>query len=369
MTSTSASSASTSPASWSRAAAPAMLALFLGLGVLMSPRPVLLSLVLVAASLLVVGVLAGRDARGWVLAAGLAVPVGAAAVMAAGLSTNLVWMTTCVGAAWLAFTSAAPVVAVGTAGMVGVLLLQLAALPEEPGWFAWITGTLVSAAGFSFARRLGVANQQLRAAQAQLAENSRAEERHRIAGEVHDVIGHALTVSLLHIEGARLAVEDDDPVDARERLAEAERLTRESLDEVRATVGLVRSDGRTVPLPGARDIPDLVESFRRAGTSVTLRESGDLAVVGAGRGLAAFRIVQEALTNAARHAPGEPVEVRIEVSGEEIAVEVRNAGPPVPAAVEGSGVRGMRERASSVGGLLTAGPDTAGWQVRARLPR
>lgn len=372
VTSTSASasaSTGTGSAPWSRAAAPAMLALFLGLGVLMSPRPVALSLVLAAASLLVVGVLAGRDARGWVLAAGLAAPVAAAAVMAGGLSTNLVWMTTCVGAAWLAFTSAAPVVAVGTVGMVGVLLLQLAALPEEPGWFAWITGTLVSAAGFSFARRLGVANHQLRAAQAQLAESSRAEERHRIAGEVHDVIGHALTVSLLHIEGARLAVDDADPEDARERLAEAERLTRHSLEEVRATVGLMRTDGVTAPLPDAGDLPALVESFRRAGARVELHVSGDLAAAGPGRGLAVYRIVQEALTNATRHAPGEPVRARLEVSGHEVTVEVVNAGADAAPSAEGAGLRGMRERAAALGGLLTAGPVAEGWRVDARIPR
>ena len=360
---------STSTQPWARAAAPAMLALFLGLGVVMSPRPPALSLALAATSLLVVCLLAWRDVRGWGLVLGLAAPVGAAVVMAAGLSTNLVWMTTCTGAAWLAFTSAAPAVAAGTAGMVGVLLLQLAALPQEPGWFAWITGTLVSTLGFSFARRLRVANQQLQAAQAQLAERSRAEERHRIAGEVHDVIGHALTVSLLHIEGARLAVDDDDPEDARERLAEAERLTRRSLEEVRATVGLMRADGDTVPLPDAGDLPALVESFRRAGSRIELHVSGALEAAGPVRGLAAYRIVQEALTNATRHAPGEPVEVRVEASGDDLAVSVDNTGPTVGTTAEGSGLRGMRERAASLGGRLSAGPTATGWQVSARLPR
>ena len=82
---------------------------------------------------------------------------------------------------------------------------------------------------------------QLRAAQDELAERSRAEERNRIAAEVHDVIGHALTVSLLHIGGARLAL-DENPHEARRSLLEAERLTRESLEEVRATVGLMHTD-------------------------------------------------------------------------------------------------------------------------------
>ena len=112
---------------------------------------------------------------------------------------------------------------------------------------------------------------QLRAAQDELAERSRAEERNRIAAEVHDVIGHALTVSLLHIGGARLAL-DEDPQEARRSLSEAERLTRDSLEEVRATVGLMRTDlpDRRTPLPGAGDLPALVESFRRAGSDVEL---------------------------------------------------------------------------------------------------
>ncbi len=210
---------------------------------------------------------------------------------------------------------------------------------------------------------------QLRAAQGELAARSRAEERARIAGEVHDVIGHALTVSLLHIGSARLAL-DENPQEARRALSEAERLTRESLEEVRATVGLMRTDrpdDRT-PLPGSDDLPALVESFRRAGSEVELYVDDHLGTLGATRGLAAYRIVQEALTNATRHAPGQPVVVRIGPSNEATTVTVRNDGPPVVLAAPGAGLRGMRERAESVGGRLTAGPTDGGWLVEAVLP-
>ena len=210
---------------------------------------------------------------------------------------------------------------------------------------------------------------QLRAAQDELAERSRAEERNRIAAEVHDVIGHALTVSLLHISSARLAM-DEDPQEARRALSEAERLTRESLEEVRATVGLMRTDrpDDRMPLPGADDLPALVESFRRAGSDVELLVDDHLGTLGATRGLAAYRIVQEALTNATRHAPGQPVVVRVGPTEDGTTVTVRNDGPPNPAPTPGSGLRGMRERAESVGGHLTAGPTDGGWLVEAVLP-
>ena len=152
----------------------------------------------------------------------------------------------------------------------------------EPGWGAWFAGISFTTALTIFARRLRLAMVQLRAAQDELAERSRAEERNRIAAEVHDVIGHALTVSLLHISGARLAL-DEDPQEARRSLLEAERLTRDSLEEVRATVGLMRTDSpdRRAPLPGAGDLPALVESFRRAGSDVELVVDEHLGALGA----------------------------------------------------------------------------------------
>jgi signal transduction histidine kinase len=210
---------------------------------------------------------------------------------------------------------------------------------------------------------------QLREAQHKLAERSRLEERNRIAAEVHDVIGHALTVSLLHISGARLAL-DENPQEARRSLSEAERLTRESLEEVRATVGLMHTDfpDRQAPLPGAGDLPALVESFRRAGADVELQIDEHLAALGATRGLAAYRIVQEALTNATKHAPGHPVVVRVGPSLDGTTVTVRNDGPATPAHTPGAGLRGMRERAESLGGHLIAGPTNSGWLVEAVLP-
>lgn len=351
-----------------RVGAPSALTIFLVLGVAMTRRPLEVALPVAALAGAAAVLVAWFRLQDWRLLVGLAVPVGAAAVLGHDQSANLVWMASCVLAAWTALLGAPRLAAAAWVGMVAVLVTQLALDRGEPGWFAWIVGTTFTSVACSFARSLRETNERLQAAQAQLAERSRAEERHRIAGEVHDVIGHALTVSLLHIEGARLAVDDADPEDARERLAEAERLTRHSLEEVRATVGLMRTDGDTAPLPDAGDLPALVESFRRAGAQVELHVSGDLAAAGPGRGLAVYRIVQEALTNATRHAPGEQVRARLGVTGREVTVEVLNSGDPAPAA-DGSGLRGMRERAAALGGRLTAGPVAEGWRVDARIPR
>jgi len=170
------------------------------------------------------------------------------------------------------------------------------------------------------------------------------------------------------VQSARLAVEHD-PADAARALAEAERLGRECLAEVRTTVGMLREDDtadRTAPLPGAGGLPALVEQFRSAGADVTLAVDGDITGVPATTGLAVYRIAQEALTNAVKHAPGAPTEVRLRVSPGEVTLTADSRA--VPGQGTGLGVVSMRERAESVGGSCEAGPGGRGWLVRATLP-
>ena len=145
------------------------------------------------------------------------------------------------------------------------------------------------------------------------------------------------------MQSARLAVEHD-PADAGHALAEAERLGRECLAEVRTAVGMLREDDaadRIAPLPGAGGLPALVEQFRSAGADVTLTVEGDISGLPATTGLAVYRIAQEALTNAAKHAPGAPTEVRLRVwAGEVTLTADSRAGPGKGAsAAAGSGAR------------------------------
>lgn len=357
-----------------RVAAAAGLALFAALGVLATRRP---TAVAVAALIVVaaVGIVAAwRNLTGWWLATVLAVAAAGLVVLGHGQSSNLAWMGFCVVAGWVAIGSPAPVTASTSAALGAVLASEWLQQTSEPGWAAWFLGTAFTVMACAFGRRLRLTIDQLRAAQDQLAERSRSEERNRIAGEVHDVIGHALTVSLLHISSARLAF-DESPHEAARALGEAERLTRQSLEEVRATVGLMRTEDQTAttPLPGARQVPELVESFRRAGTRVDLVITGDLDSLPPTRGLALYRILQEALTNAVRHAAGQPVAVLLETHEGGVTLTVRNERPVQASSDPGTGLLGMRERAESVGGKLRAGAASeAGrpcWRVEAVLPR
>ncbi len=355
-----------------RVVAPAVLALFAALGAVMGDRPLPLGVAVAAGVAGLGGVAAWRGLEDRPLAVVHLVAAAGIVVLGHDASANLAWMGICLLTGWVTLWAAAPLGFAYGAAMVLALLGEWALEPSEPGWMAWVAGTLFTLVACHFARRLRETVVELEAAQHELAERSRAEERTRIAGEVHDVIGHALTVSLLHITSARLAL-DEEPDEARAALEEAERLSRQSLDEVRATVGLMRADaaGETAPLPDATAIPALVESFRRAGAAVELAVEGDLAAVRSARGLAAYRVVQEGLTNATKHAPGRPVSVAVHVTDQEVEVTVTNDGWPATGATappQGAGLRGMSDRVTGLGGRLDAGPVADGWRVEAVLP-
>src|SRR6185312_8945244 len=183
-------------------------------------------------------------------AAGAVVAVGAAALLLLGWRPVLLY-------AALA-TAGIAVLGNGTSSNIGWFAVCLLA-----GWCV-LAGTTLTVAFSLLIRHDRDLLRRLRLAQAGLAEQARAQERNRIARELHDVIGHTLTISLLHVQSARLAVEHD-PADAGHALAEAERLGRECLAEVRTAVGMLREDDaadRISPLPGAGGLPALVEQFR-----------------------------------------------------------------------------------------------------------
>lgn len=209
-------------------------------------------------------------------------------------------------------------------------------------------------------------NQEIRAARAA------DEERRRIAREVHDVIAHSLSVTLLHLTAARHSLQTDrDVEEAIDALSDAERLGRQAMADIRHTVGLLdQLPSSLTPEPGMDDIATLVEDFVRAGLNVDYSVSGDITTVSATTGLALFRISQESLANIAKHAPDAAATLRIEVTDTRVSAVVTNtlAGPAPTRRGRGMGISGMRQRATLIGGSLTAGPADGQWEVHAGFP-
>jgi signal transduction histidine kinase len=193
-------------------------------------------------------------------------------------------------------------------------------------------------------------------------------ERRRIARELHDVVGHGLGAITVQAGAARMAVAAGASDHATRSLLDIEAAGRDVLQEVRWLVSLLREDEKHHAM---LDVPNLVGKARRSGLDVALDVDGDLSAVPATAGEAAYRILQEALTNVLRHADRKEAVVSIKVT-DALALEIRNCSEcvgPAPGIQGGNGLRGMRERALAVGGMLSTGrtPDGS-WSVRAELP-
>ncbi|MEW9552701.1 sensor histidine kinase [Nonomuraea sp. NPDC050783] len=208
-----------------------------------------------------------------------------------------------------------------------------------------------------------------------LAEGAQAvlEERARIARELHDVVAHHMSVIAIQAEAVPIRAAGD-PAQLETGLAEIRQLSLEAIAELRQVLGVLRDqDGRTetAPQPGLDRVDELVANARSAGLTVLVVRSGALEGLGQAVELSAYRIVQESLSNAMRHAPGSAVRVELAREGGELRLRVaggpgtRPGGPPGA----GQGLVGMRERAALLGGVLEAGPvPGGGFEVAARLP-
>ena len=199
------------------------------------------------------------------------------------------------------------------------------------------------------------------------------EERARIARELHDVIAHAVSVMVVQA-GAERRMLDASQARTAEALVTIERSGREALGELRRLLGVLRARDRSeklAPQPGLAGLPDLIADARGAGQMVDCRVEGGPLALPAGLDLTAYRIVQEALTNARKHAPGARTEVRLRWRPTELQIEVVDDGPGRSSRSNGTGhgLIGMRERAALYGGTLAAAPGRAGgFHVRAQLP-
>ena len=209
-------------------------------------------------------------------------------------------------------------------------------------------------------------------------ERALLEERQRIARELHDVVAHHMSVIAIQAEAAPYKTADPPP-ELVESFGDIRASALAGLTELRRVLGVLRTDGRdTAPQPGLAELDALLDSARSGGVSVTVTSSGDPVTLPEGVDLSAYRIVQEALSNAMRHAPGSHVQVHLAYRPDALALEIRNdavlSRPVLVASGEhagggGNGLVGMRERAAMLGGSLDAGPtEDGGFQVTAVLP-
>lgn len=279
-----------------------------------------------------------------------------------------------------AYRSAKAVV-IAAGYLTGIMLTIVIARPDRmpPGELA--TNLALFAGSFVFGRaaRVHRAATRLEAERAALAEEvqrkeARAvltEERLRIAREVHDVVGHSLGVIALQAGvGARMV--DSDPAEAKAALLAIAARSRESLREVRQLLGAVR-DPQTAgsPAPGLAAVPELTKDLAEAGLRIELQQHGEPWPLPPAMDLTAYRVLQESLTNVARHAGTDQAWVRISYLPNEVELCVRDRGRgPAGSDAPAGGQRGMRERVESWGGSIRFGAaDGGGYQVVARLPR
>nr|WP_246098221.1 histidine kinase [Rhodococcus spelaei] len=278
----------------------------------------------------------------------------------------------------LAVSMRSPLPVVGVAWMATALLF-LADAPGQDGR-GWAFGLTVLVLFGLLIRWLVLSRRQL-AQQEEVNEVERArrailEEKTRIARDLHDVVAHHMSLVVVQAQSAPYRIAGVSP----EVKAEFESIgatAREALNEIRGMLGVLRSDGQlaeNAPVPGIGRIDELIEGSRRAGMTVSIERHGLPASMSDTAGLAIYRILQESLSNAARHAPGAAVRVALAVEGALATLIVANDAPPSPPAVSssrsgGHGIIGMQDRALSVGGTLTAvsAPD-GGFEVRARIP-
>jgi signal transduction histidine kinase len=245
--------------------------------------------------------------------------------------------------------------------------------------FVGLIFTIVWVVGFTLGRKFAEADEaRERAARAerereQRARDAVAEERARIARELHDVVGHSVSVMTVQASGVRRLLRPEQERE-REALLIVERTGREALAEMRRMVGVLRRPEEApalAPQPSLEHLDRLVEQAREAGLPVDLRVEGDPVELPAGVDLTAYRLVQEGLTNAIKHARATRAEVVVNYGDAQIEVMVSDNGNGVGNgdAGGGHGLVGMRERVSVYGGQLDAGPQPGGgYRLRARLP-
>lgn len=270
-------------------------------------------------------------------------------------------------------TAISAIIIVGT---VGVLIPE-----EDLPWFAIPAFIVMYGTAFvlgdnlrtrrAYLAELESAAERTLAQQRAESQSAVAEERTRIARELHDVVAHSMSVMVVQAGAARRVI-DTNPAMAAEALGAIETTGRESLDEMRRILGVLRSDDdelELAPAPGLDDFNRLIDQCEKAGMTVDLVLEGEAQQLPASLELSAYRIVQESLTNALKHAGPARASVCLTYGEQELMVRVTDdgRGASVNSTGAGQGLIGMRERAEAFGGSLTAGPRTGGGYVVAAI--
>ncbi|AWG99719.1 sensor histidine kinase [Rhodococcus ruber] len=326
-------------------------------------------------------------ALGWAVSAGAALAIPRAFDLAPGY--DYPWQVVHIlvlCALLVAVSMRAPLQVAGLVWAATVVLF-FTHVPGQNGW-GWALGLSAMAVFGLLVRWLVLSRRQL-ARQEELSELERArrailEEKARIARDLHDIVAHHMSLLVVQAQSAPYRLPDvSEPV--RAEFDSIGATAREALNEVRGMLGVLRSenlpDDRAAgderaqdPQPGLDRLGDLFEGARRAGMVLSTAENGDPSGVSDATALTVYRILQESLANAARHASGAPVRVRVGYGPDEVSVTVCNgpgrAGPGSGDRSGGNGIRGMVDRALAVGGHLVAHPAPGGgFEVRAQLPR
>jgi signal transduction histidine kinase len=304
----------------------------------------------------------------------------AAVIVAAGAVSLGVLHTLTAAGALAAVIAAYRVGRSGAPAVAVVAPFLVLAWVDEIGYPLILAALLPAAALAGVARRTSATKVEQVAAREALAgtllEHTVRGERARIARELHDVVAHHLSMISVQAETARLTT-PGMPAAGAQRLSAIGDTARSALTEMRRLLGVLREDADTAPpdrqpQPGLRELNDLLDEARdAAGTGTRLILRGAPLALDPGVELAVYRIVQEALTNARRHAPGAAVDVRLHYTDSALRLAIRDNGPgPGSSTPPGShGLLGMGERAAAVGGTLTTGPAAGGgFLVSATLP-
>jgi signal transduction histidine kinase len=284
----------------------------------------------------------------------------------------------------LALTRGRPVQLLAALAAVGAVLLADLLHSEQPDVLQTLGHVMLVAIPLLAAEQVRTHRAYLRVLEERLALAERTreqeaarraeQERLQIARELHDVVAHTLTESNVQ---AGSTAERTPPSDARATLETIEQASHEAISELRAILGALRDpdspEPPRTPTPGIENIPELTDRARQAGLEVHLDMTGEHPPrISDAVSLAAYRIVQESLTNTRRHAPGSPVNVRIHYDISRLRIAVENPATAIlggnGAMPSGVGITGMKERAAALGGTLHAGAEHGQFHVRAELP-